>query len=53
VAKEGKYPGYPSKIVTEVKELDEFYVAEEYHQNYYKDADFFVIFAWRVILFSD
>lgn len=35
VASEGKYPGYPSKIVTEVKELDEFYPAEQYHQNYY------------------
>ena len=35
VAKEGRYPGYPDKIVTEIKELDTFYPAEEYHQNYY------------------
>jgi peptide-methionine (S)-S-oxide reductase len=35
VAAEGKYPGYPDKIVTEVKELEEFYPAEQYHQDYY------------------
>ena len=35
VAKEGKYPGYPAKIVTEVKELGTYYPAEEHHQNYF------------------
>lgn len=35
VERDGQYPGSPAKIVTEVKELDEFYVAEEDHQNYY------------------
>ena len=35
--KNGEYPGAPGSIVTEVKELDEFYVAEEPHQNYYNE----------------
>ena len=35
VIKDGQYPGYPGKIVTEVKELDTFYPAENFHQNYY------------------
>lgn len=26
---------YPKKIVTEVAPMEKFYVAEEYHQNYY------------------
>ena len=37
VAKAGEYPGAPKAIVTEVKQLGEFYVAEEAHQNYYDD----------------
>lgn len=35
VTKEGKYPGAPNKIVTEVVKLDTFYGAEDYHQNYF------------------
>lgn len=35
VTKEGKYPGAPNKIVTEVVKLDTFYPAEDYHQNYF------------------
>jgi peptide-methionine (S)-S-oxide reductase len=37
VRKDGQYPGYPAEIVTEVKELEEFYPAEDFHQNYYND----------------
>ncbi|QQS44256.1 peptide-methionine (S)-S-oxide reductase MsrA [Candidatus Roizmanbacteria bacterium] len=28
---------YPDQIVTEIKPLETFYPAEQYHQNYYKD----------------
>ena len=37
VTAQGKYQGYPNKIVTEVKGLEEFYVAEGHHQNYYNE----------------
>jgi len=33
---EGKRPEYDDEIVTEVKELDEFYKAEEKHQDYFE-----------------
>ena len=26
---------FPEKIVTELRSLDTFYIAEDYHQNYY------------------
>ena len=30
-------PKYNNKIVTEIASLEEFYVAEDYHQNYYNN----------------
>ena len=38
VTKEADYPGAPNKIVTEVKELEVFHKAEEFHQNYYNES---------------
>ena len=37
VTEDGQYPGHPNKIVTEVRELEEFYPAEQYHHNYYNE----------------
>ncbi len=31
---------FPSKIVTEISKLPEFYVAEDYHQDYYRNNPF-------------
>lgn len=37
LAKNAAAADWPAPIVTEIAPLDVFYVAEQYHQNYYKD----------------
>lgn len=37
LAKNAAAADWPAPIVTEITPLDVFYVAEQYHQNYYKD----------------